>query len=457
MRLIKNPSLAHSKEKINFLRQNNASIYDKDFSQYNFQQIELLKNVIIESRKKGLKSESIKWISMFVKAPEIDLKTIKEDYIPLLITYEANKASLKKIFKYDNISELTLDIEGSSKDIDIVKEKDFGFIAERDGWMLYMPLTVNASRLLGQKTEWCTSRTKSQNLFLNYVGSYEKDRLLFYIIQMNGNPIKNPNSKISVVFEKNVPDLTRKNGGGTVNSVNNGLNEMQIKEILGNNLFDFFLKKMIEISSKLEGKHPIKKDISIISNNYDLLIKKESQLLNTEDRISFLEIISEYPISNIEVMKYLAKNKERSVKAIFALSFFDLPDEILQILSKDKDIEIRAFVAERSDISEEIMKILANDKEKDVKTSLARNKLIPENVMKILAIDNYQTVRYILAGRSSITESIQLMLAKDPDINIRLRLAKNKKLFESAAVILRRDVNLQVRTFAQINPNIVSD
>jgi hypothetical protein len=130
---------------------------------------------------------------------------VKDDYLPLIKFHFNNQDLLKPINSYSNVSELNSDIESLGEESEAVSEKELDIFFEKDGWILTMPHTTKASCLLGKGTDWCTSRTKSQNLFLSYIGRYSDDIVLFYVIKIDGNPKKNPNDKLSVGFENGKP------------------------------------------------------------------------------------------------------------------------------------------------------------------------------------------------------------------------------------------------------------
>lgn len=190
MKIVRNPSHKHSPELILEFKRHSNSIYLKDYTQYSHELIKIVLNAVIECKKNGIKSKNILWLTRQIYHLGLSEDMVREDYLPLVKFHSNNQSLLKPIESYSDMFELNTDIESLGKEDETVSEKDLDIFFEKDGWILAMPHTTKASCLLGKDTGWCTARTKSQNLFLSYVGRYEDDIVLFYLIRMNGNPKK---------------------------------------------------------------------------------------------------------------------------------------------------------------------------------------------------------------------------------------------------------------------------
>ena len=69
----------------------------------------------------------------------------------------------------------------------------------------------------------------------------------------------------------------------------------------------------------------------------------------------------------------------------------DTPKSVLEILSVDKNWEVRYWVARHSNTTIEILKRLSNDKDLNVRQQVARNSKTPVNILtKLIKGDNFQ-------------------------------------------------------------------
>jgi hypothetical protein len=176
-------------------------------------------------------------------------------------SFKKNKQRLKKkdINAYKSVDDLNsaIDSLGLSNREKRKQILDTGaeFLGKFGDWVLYLPLTEEGSCELGRSTTWCTAYTdpQKQNLFYDYILS--EKIIFYYIIKKGSDPIKNPESKLSVGFLSGNPILKGQNGGLSVDADNNGLDEDILKEILGDQ-YRPIMDKMEEKTNELGGKHP---------------------------------------------------------------------------------------------------------------------------------------------------------------------------------------------------------
>jgi uncharacterized protein YciU (UPF0263 family) len=452
MRLVRNPSYKHSSELIREFNKHKDSISFKDHTQYTDELLNLTLNTVIECKRLGFSSKYILWLTKQIYENQLTKDMVKDDYLPLIKFHFNNQDFLKPISSYSNVSELNSDIESLGEESEAVSEKELDIFFEKDGWILTMPHTTKASCLLGKGTDWCTSRTKSQNLFLSYIGRYSDDIVLFYVIKIDGNPKKNPNDKLSVGFENGKPIFDGKSGGLTVNASNKGILIEEFGEILGKELAQIMLVKMDEKSQSIKGKHPAKKEMERIAKSVDKYLKKISEFKNEDELNSFKQEIAQYNLSK-DMQIILSEDENQWVRANLASN----PNliESIQIKLADDEYEwVRRYLALNPNLIESLQLKLADDEDEEVRGVLAQNPNLFESVQIKLADDKDKGVREILAENPNLFESVQIKLADDKEEWVRANLAKNPNLFESLQLKLADDEDEEVRGVLAQNPNI---
>jgi len=427
MRLVRNPSYKHSPELIREFNKHKDSISYKDHTQYTEELISLIIKTVIECKRLGFSSKHILWLTKQIHENQLTKDMVKDDYLPLIKFHFNNQELLKSISEYKSISELNTDIELLGEESETVSEKELDIFFEKDGWILCMPHTTKASCLLGKETDWCTARTKSQNLFLSYVGRYSDDIVLFYVIKIDGNPKKNPNDKLSVGFENGKPIFDGKKGGLTVNASNKGISIEDFGQILGKELAKEMLIKMDEKSQSIKGKHPAKKEMERIAKSVDKYLKKISEFKNEDELNSFKQEIAKYNLS----------------------------EDMQIVLSEDENRFVRIYLAENLNLFESTQFKLADDKKEMVRAYLAKNPNLFESVQIKLADDEDEGVRRDLVLNPNLIESLQLKLADDEDKWVRIHLTANLNLFESVQLKLADDEDEEVRGYLAQNPNLI--
>lgn len=514
MKFVVNPSYKHSPDLIKIFNKYKESIWFKDHAQYTDALIKDTIKAIDECKKLDLPSKYILWLTEHMYKNKLTFKVVSEDYIPQLKFHFYNQDILNPIHTYSSISELNTDIESLGEENETVSEKDLDIFFEKNGWILAMPHTTKASCLLGKNTDWCTARTKSQNLFLSYVGKFYEDVILFYVIKIDGNPKKNPNDKLSIGFRDGVPEFESNFGGITVNASNKEIDIEKFGEIVGNELAKEMLIKMDEKSQSIKGKHPAKKEMERIAKSLERYRKKVSEFKNEQELEDFNSQIAEYPV--IEEIQYiLARNDAWEVKynlssnqylteavqdALYlgpndettegALASNPTLFESVQIkISRRSDIYLLKSLAKNKGITEKVQLILLEKKITPVIKELAKNSSITKKVQqKIVDISNdttthssvarqtleelatnpnlhestqidisnniEQSVRITLAKNPNLSEKVQLKLAGSYDETVKSTLAKNTNITEAAQLILSNNEGRFVRGSLAMNINI---
>jgi len=452
MRLVRNPSYKHPPELIREFNKLKDSISFKDHTQYTDELFKITLKIVVDCKKLGLSNKHILWLTKQIYESQLTEDRIKEDYLPLIEFHFNNQNLLKSISSYSSISELNTDIESLSEENETVSEKELDIFFEKDGWILSMPHTTKASCLLGKQTEWCTSRTKSQNLFLNYVGRYSDDIVLFYVIKIDGNPKKNPNDKLSVGFVNGIPVFDGNSGGLTVNASNKGISIEEFGQILGKELSQIILIKMDEKSQSIKGKHPAKKEMERIAKSVDRYMKKISEFKNEDELNEFKKQIAKYNLSK-NMQFVLSEDEDQLVRANLAENP-NLIESVQIKLADDENEWVRRYLVLNPNLIESLQLKLADDEDEVVRRNLARNPNLIESLQFKLVDDEKQVIKTYLAENPNLIESLQIKLADDENEWVRRYLARNPNLFELVQMKLADDEDEEVRGVLALNPNI---
>jgi hypothetical protein len=268
-----------------------------------------LQNLYNQGLLNNIKPAYVEWIAKQNEPPE--------DVIDLIPAFEKNiqRLSVKDINRYTS-EELTLALEQLSvkKAPEQIKSEDSTILGQFGPWLVVMPHTTESSCHWGSGTTWCTARTTSQNLFLSYVARRNKNIILYYIIN---NQTNDDNSKISIGFVNGKPLLDDKSGGVTVNKANKGLNEQDLKNILGEH-YEKIINTLQQHSDSIKGKHPAKKEMEALAKNLNKLKKYLSKFKNKRALQYFINEIFEYSPTE-EVFLFLLK-RDKNVSNSIALN-----------------------------------------------------------------------------------------------------------------------------------------
>ncbi len=365
----------NGKETDSFLKKESASLFYKDLKKYTEDQKKVIESALIQSTKFGLKSIMKQWLTKSIIDFDVNLLKIKEDYLPVLISFQSNEDDLNKIFDFHSINEVIRHIElnyGSEKKIVPLSEMNIFF--ELDGRFISMPMTERASIFLGKDTVWCTAYTASENMFRSYVTD---NTILFYIISTKANPRKNSEDKICVGYENGKIVY---GGSKTVDSANNEISKERLDKILGNNV-EKFKTAMSAMVSKYKKMHPIQlravelaKSARKFSKKVDEVGAKEAMelignnpisdsvlrvFLNSLESDSELEETMEYLNGYFSIDEIFKHTADEFIKAIFLNLFlskkFVSPENVstLSILLKNCPI--------KEDIQKQVVSILISE------------------------------------------------------------------------------------------------
>jgi len=422
----------------------------KNLTKLSFDQLETFYKSVDLAKNKNLKASYVQWLTKQLKQkPELNFQQVSEDYIPPLLSLFKNKDKFDPNFleNLQSIEELnkTLNQKVSSDEM-AVSDVKYGKLAEQDGWVLYMPHTTEASCEIGKTggrrdTTWCTSRPDSSNMFLQYVAQPDRSIILFYVVKKGVNAEKDPFAKMSVGFVDNKPLFDQGSGGVSVNANNDNLTQKKFKEVLGAELADKFLSIMKQKSASLQGEHPAKEEFRKLVQNPTAFQAKLDSFADDENgrelRKNFIESAFKYKPSP-DVVLVLAKDKDPDIRYYVARNR-NTPREVLLILSKDQDENIRSYVAENPNTPPEALLDLAKDRDENIRSYVAQNPNTPREVLLVLAKDKKDGVRYDVAKNPNTPREALLDLAKDKNDVVRRGVAKNENTPREVLLVLAKD------------------
>ena len=448
----------------------NASLHSvvKDLTNLNFEQLETLHKAIEKAKSKNLKSPFVQWLTKNLKQKKLNLQQVIEDYIPPLLSLQKNKEKFEPNFlqNLESIEQLNqaLNQKVSSDDL-AVSEEQLGKIAEENGWVLYMPHTTEASCEIGKTggrrdTTWCTTRSDSSNMFLNYTANSVKNIILFYVVKKGINAETNPFAKMSIGFIDGKPLFDNGDGGVSVNADNGNLTQKKFEQVLGEDLADKFLGLMQEKASSLGGEHPSKEEFRKLIKNPKALRAKIDSFAKDENgqelRTNFINSVFDYrnffSPETLNVLAGLIEDDDAWVRREVA-QHPTTPSEILNILVKDTNITVKEEAAVHPNLPIEILNDLANDKEPYIRKMVAGSLKAFPKTLNFLATDkNYEVRSNVAANPNTPSETLDYLTGQN-NRDVTRNVATNPNTPPETLSRLTQDRNFDIVMAAVSNPS----
>jgi len=387
-----------------------------------------------------------------------------EDVIGVVQSFDRSKQRLKAkrmspdIYAYKTPAVLrqTLEDLGGSKGSKTrrLKDEETTYLGTFGDWVVAMPHTRESSCQLGKGTTWCTAATQSQNLFLSYVGSKDKNIILYYVMKKGSDPRQDPTAKLSVGFVNGEPVLDGEDGHISVDAKNKGLDQRRLSQILGDQL-EPIMTTMKEHASSIAGKHPAKKQIEQIAKSKDpSKVDKYTQSMGEEERIDFLELVLDANPSP-QILVKLSGDEDGYVRSMVARNP-STPPEVLVKLSNDDEDSVRSAVASHPSTPPEILSKLSNDENYIPRMYVAKNPSTPPEILSKLSDDVHPYVRKGLAINPSTPPEILSKLSSDKHRPTRKWVARNPSTPIEALLKLSGDEVRYVRSEVARNPNFIA-
>ena len=331
---------------------------------------------LLHAANKGVSNAGLQWLLRHFKNEddegydEEDKEPV-DDIIPVLIDFDKNKAAIgarargdnpggifnADINHYKNVGALRYMFhelhkkQRGKREKEDIKRTQTTYIYKGPKYNVVMPHTVESSCFWGLDTTWCTAATKSQNLFLSYVGRKDQNIVLYYIVEKGVDPRKHPFAKMSVGFVNGEPVLKGDSGGVSVNVRNDGLTKHMLQSKLGSE-YQPIMAAMKKHSGAIGGKHPAKHQMEAAAKD-PAELQKRIRNLGDEELKDFLRmVINKYDpstevrneISKIPVEKAGRDNLSNLVVkwgwSDEPSEFYDIPVEALERLAASDEYHV---------------------------------------------------------------------------------------------------------------------
>ena len=142
---------------------------------------------------------------------------------------------------------------------------------------------------------------------------------------------------------------------------------------------------------------------------------------------------------------YIERIKNASVDMRGEVAWRETNPDVLSILAKDDDRDVRWNVAQNDNTPADTLRILARDDDRFVRYTVARNKNTPVDVLRIFADSG---MRDAVADNESAPTDTLRMLANDDDVDVRRGVACNPNTPVDTLRILDEDDNKKVSNAA---------
>ena len=164
------------------------------------------------------------------------------------------------------------------------------------------------------------------------------------------------------------------------------------------------------------------------------------------------------------ILEMLAKDSDEDVRLHIAGNK-STPAQILSQLANDSQLRVRGYVARNPSTPTQILSQLANDSQFHVRRGVARNPSTPVQILSQFANDSQLRVRGYVARNPSTPVQILSELANDSDDDVRRSVARNpstpaqilSQLADDSAWFVRRSVAGNPSTPTQILSQLAND
>ena len=384
----------------------------------------------------------------------------------------------------DQLEALMVYSERKKTRFELPQNKEIGsdeLVGKFGEWSVYLPKTRESScqiagydeKTMSPKTTWCTARTQGSNLFYNYVGRKDQNIFLFYV--MKDNP-KTDTDWLSIGWINGKPVFDGHRGGVTVNRANYGIQRDEFESLLGDKAGSALAAMEAKIK-EYDGVHPAKQMMIQAAKDPKVFVSITSGL-SEEERTDLAKQIMEFGPSP-EVLALLAKDKDVDIRRavarneatppeVLALLAKDrgenvmmdvianrsTPPETLALLAKNKSFRVRSNVAKNQSTPPNVLASLAKDEDISVRLSVARNETTPPETLALLAKSKDSAVRANVADNSSTPPEVLALLAKDDDVYVRFSVARNETTPLEILALLAKDGESRVKVAVAENETI---
>ena len=324
--------------------------------------------------------------------------------------------------------------ESDKKYDEIIKDpSQVEFIGKVGNWEVLMPKTQRGSvscDISGEDTTWCTTKKDGQNLFYSYVGRTMTDITLFYVMDYTRTPqmkkdkdgsvicVKDCDARLAIGWDQNGIRLDGQRGGLSVNSGNEGLDDISIYSIFGGGVEWKKIRTLMKDAWKSIDKgrlHPAKEMLKKAAENV-ILLKKLIKDYKPAEKTDFLKMVLDQKNISQNVELFLIEqdadmaiavarrtpHQETLVRAFRSWKKYNSPDLAYQviyrnitpdnifhevakheILLKNRQIQSRLASDPRTS-TETLMKLSKMTLSKQILNRISRNPNIDREIIETL-------------------------------------------------------------------------
>jgi len=327
-------------------------------------------------------------------------------------------------------------------------------IGEFNEWELWLPSSKENScaiarvdENLNPKTTWCTARTKSSNLFYNYIGGSDGNLILYYVIKKNPSE---DNDWISIGYFRN-KIFYGGDGQASVNRANKGIRDSnQLKQILGSS-FNDIVNTITKKSNELNGVSPALQKINDAATNPKLYLDMISSNTKEEAKSLTLSILKRQPSLEVlnEILKKSRDDDDEILKSVVSSNNANV-DILNKVLEKTNNEYIIEYVISNKNADQSTLnKILEKTNDIDIIKSVALNKNADQNIFnKILKKTNDESIiKYVISNENVDQNILHNILEKTDSENIVNAIAYKKyNTTKVLDLILKKTNNKQIIT-----------
>lgn len=122
-----------------------------------------------------------------------------------------------------------------------------------------------------------------------------------------------------------------------------------------------------------------------------------------------------------------------------------------------EELDFWIYIASDTKVSHDVLDILARDDDADVRAEVAGNQSTPSDILSMLAVDFNEEVRWNAGGNPNTNLDVLRLMAGDSDAYIRWSVARNHSTPKETLRTLSKDSDAYVRWKAAGNPSTPSD
>lgn len=216
-----------------------------------------------------------------------------------------------------------------------------------------------------------------------------------------------------------------------MNANNEGITQTDIEQILGIEKYNFFMNLMKNKSKTIEGKHPAKEEMELMSQNYNLFLKHFSKYKGEEEARDFAIQLLEHDYDPseeiVEHIYLLYKNDSEIKNKIVKLS--NLSEKLARLIAKNENLDRKLLskLYARSDIPADVLDDALKGIYQDYFQQLvaSHNNTSPKTLKKI-ALSGDMYAKEKVANNPNTPPEVLKMLASIDDKYINSAIATNK-------------------------------